>query len=67
MSVLYLVIVVGIFMWAAIVFQALMGLRLVKLKGAAHWKVHRVLGIALVGIGLLHGVAALGLLVFAWF
>jgi len=67
MSTLYIVIVVGIVLWAAIVFQALMGMRLVKLKGAAHWKVHRLVGLTMIAIGLLHGMAALGLLVFAWF
>jgi len=67
MGLLYGIVVGGVFLFLALVFQTLMGLRLVKFKGPLHWKVHRYLAFAILAIGLIHGVLAVGHIVYAWF
>lgn len=67
MTWLYVVIVAGITLWLTIVFQTLVGLRVVHFKGALHLKVHRWIAYALIAAGLIHGFFALGTLVFGWF
>ena len=64
---LYAIIVAGIILWLTLVFQVLMGLRIVKLKGPLHWRVHRWVAYFMIVWGLLHGTAAVGHLVFGWF
>lgn len=64
---LYLVVVGGVVMFLLLVFQTLLGLRVIKLKGAAHSKVHRYIGFALIALALAHGTYALGTVVFGWF
>ena len=63
----YLVVVGGIAMFLLLVFQTLLGLRVVKLKGALHNKVHRCIALMLIALALAHGTYALGTVVFGWF
>ena len=67
MGLLYGIVVVGIVLLLALVFEALMGLRVVTFKGAAHRRIHRYLAFAIIAVGLIHGVLAVGHLIFAWF
>lgn len=67
MTWLYVVIVAGITLWLTIVFQTLVGLRVVRFKGALHFKIHRWIAYGLIAAGLIHGFFALGTLVFGWF
>ena len=60
MDLLYVIIVAGIVLWLLLVFEALLGLRVVKLKGVLHGRVHRIVAFVIIGSGLLHGVAAVG-------
>jgi hypothetical protein len=64
---IYLIIVAGITGFLLLVFQTLLGLRIIKFKGATHWKVHRRIAYALIALALAHGVYAVGALVFGWF
>jgi len=64
---LYLVVVGGVVMFLLLVFQTLLGLRVIKLKGALHSKVHRYIAFALIALALGHGTYALGTVVFGWF
>jgi DMSO/TMAO reductase YedYZ heme-binding membrane subunit len=64
---LYAIIVFGILLWLAIVFQALTGLRVVRFKGPLHWRVHRTVAYLLIVAGPLHGAFAVGHFVFGWF
>jgi hypothetical protein len=61
------IIIAGIVLWLALVFEALLGLRIVKLKGPLHWRVHRVIALVIIIGGLAHGLTAVGHLVFGWF
>jgi hypothetical protein len=54
----------GVVLLLAIVFEALLGLRVIKLKGATHRRVHRILAFVIIGVGLLHGGAAIAGFVF---
>lgn len=67
MNSLYLVIVLGITLWLTIVFEALVGLRIVRFKGALHSKVHRWIAYAIIAAGIVHGAFAFGSLVLGWF
>jgi hypothetical protein len=67
MGLLYAIVVAGIVLLLALVFEALMGLRIVKFQGPTHWKVHRYLAFTIIAVGLVHGVFAVGHLIFAWF
>lgn len=67
MNSLYLLIVFGIVLWLTLVFQTLVGLRIVRFRGALHAKVHRGISFALVVGGLAHGAFAIGSLVLGWF
>jgi hypothetical protein len=67
MGLLYGIVVVGIVLLLALVFEALMGMRVVKFKGPQHWKIHRYLAFTIIAVGLIHGVLAIGHLIFAWF
>jgi hypothetical protein len=64
---LYLVVVLGIVGFLLLVFEVLVGLRVVSFKGSLHTKVHRAIAFALVAWVLVHGVYALGTIVFGWF
>lgn len=64
---LYAIIGFGIALWLAIVFQSLLGLRVVKLKGPLHWRVHKLIAYALIAAGPIHGFAAVGHFVYGWF
>jgi hypothetical protein len=64
---LYAIIGFGLLLWLTIVFQALTGLRIVKFKGALHWRVHRVVAYLLIVAGPIHGLFALGHFAFGWF
>jgi len=63
----YVTIGLGILLWSTIVFQTLLGLRIIKFKGALHAKVHRWIAFALIAFGLVHGFLAFGTMVFGWF
>jgi len=63
----YLVVVGGITMFVLLVFQTLLGLRVIKFKGALHAKVHRYAAFVLIALALAHGTYALGTVVFGWF
>jgi hypothetical protein len=67
MSMLYVVFVLGITLWLGLVFNALVGLRVVTFKGALHARVHRWVSFALIVGGLALGVLAIGTLVLGWF
>jgi len=67
MTSLYLVIVLGMTLWLATVFEVLVGLRVVRFKGALHAKVHRRLAYAIIVGGIVHGALAFGSLVMGWF
>jgi hypothetical protein len=67
MDLLYVIIVAGIGLWLLLVFETLLGMRVVKLKGALHHRVHRIIAYTLVFGGLLHGFAAVGHLVLGLF
>jgi hypothetical protein len=67
MNLLYAIILVGIVLLLALVFEALLGMRVVKIKGPAHWRVHRYVALAIIAVGLIHGVLAVGHLVLGWF
>jgi hypothetical protein len=64
---LYVVVTAGIFMFLLLVFEVLVGQRIIKFKGATHRKVHRAIAYTLVAFALVHGLYALGTLVFGWF
>jgi hypothetical protein len=60
MNLLYVIVVAGIVLWLALVFEALLGLRVIKLKGVLHGRVHRILAYAIIAGGLIHGAVAVG-------
>lgn len=49
------VIYLGLVSMVLLVFEVLVGLRVIKFKGRTHMKVHRAAAWVLVGIGVLHG------------
>lgn len=55
---IYGIIAVGITLWLALVFEALLGMRIVKLPGRLHWRVHRFIAFTIIAVGLIHGTAA---------
>jgi hypothetical protein len=67
MGLLYGIVVLGIALLLALMFEALMGMRVVKFKGPQHWKIHRILAFTIIAIGLIHGVLAVGHLILGWF
>jgi hypothetical protein len=67
MDLLYVIIVAGIVLWLLLVFETLLGMRVVKLKGALHGRVHRIVAYVLVFGGLFHGAFAVGHLVLGLF
>ena len=67
MSLLYWIIIFGVVIWLALAFEILLGLRIVKLKGPMHWKVHRIIALSILGLGLIHAFVAVGSIVFGWF
>jgi hypothetical protein len=64
---LYLVVAGGITMFLLLVFEVLLGLRVITFKGRLHSRVHRIVALTLVALALFHGTYALGTLVFGWF
>jgi hypothetical protein len=67
MDLLYVIVVAGIFLWLLLLFETLLGLRVIKLKGPLHSRVHRIVAYTLVFGGLIHGAAAVGHLVLGIF
>jgi hypothetical protein len=67
MDLLLVIIVFGIVLWLALVFEALLGMRVIKFKGVLHGRIHRYVAYFLVIGGLLHGFAAVGHLVLGLF
>jgi hypothetical protein len=63
----YAIIVAGIVLWLLMVFETLLGMRVVKLKGPLHGRVHRTIAYVLVFGGLFHGAAAVGHFVLGMF
>jgi hypothetical protein len=61
------IIVLGIVLWLLLVFETLLGARVVKLKGAAHQRVHRAVAFVLIAGWLVCGALLFGHLVLAWF
>lgn len=64
---LYIVAIAGVFLFLLLVFEALLGLRVITFKGRLHSRVHRYVAFTLVAFALIHGIYALGTLVFGWF
>lgn len=64
---LYLIVVAGIVALLLLVFEVLVGRRTIKFKAATHQKVHRGIAYTLVALAFVHGVYAVGTLVFGWF
>ncbi len=52
---------VGIVVFALLVFQIMLGMRWIKLKGRTHWKVHKYVAWTLFAIACVH--AAFGLII----
>jgi hypothetical protein len=67
MNPVYLLAVIGVFLFLGLVFEVLLGLRKIKFKGALHQKVHRWTAYTLLVLAALHGIYAMGTLVFGWF
>jgi hypothetical protein len=67
MSLLYWIIIFGTVIWLALAFEILLGLRIIKLTGPLQWKVHRIVALSILGLGLIHGFIAVGSLIFGWF
>lgn len=63
---LYLVAVAGIVAFLLLVFEALVGLKVITF-GRLQWKTHKTIAFTLVALTLAHGVYALGTLVYGWF
>lgn len=55
----YTVALGGAFVLLALAFQVSLGMRWIKIPGGRQWKVHKVVGLSLIGLGLVHGLAAL--------
>lgn len=64
---LYIVAIAGVFLFLLLVFEALLGLRVITFKGRLHSRVHRYVAFTLIAFALIHGIYALGTLVFGWF
>jgi hypothetical protein len=64
---LYLVVVLGIAGFLLLVLEALVGLKVIHFKGPAHRKTHKTIAFTLIALAFLHGVYALGTVVFGWF
>jgi cytochrome b561 len=54
-----MLVVVGMTIFALIVFQILLGKRTIKLKGKLHMQVHRAVAYAMVVLAVVHAYAAL--------
>jgi hypothetical protein len=67
MDLLYVIVVAGIFLWLLLLFETLLGLRVIKFQGRLHARIHRIVAYTLVFGGLIHGVAAVGHLVLGIF
>jgi inner membrane protein involved in colicin E2 resistance len=63
----YVILFLGLTMLALLVFQALTGARVIRLAGRTHWRVHRGVGYAAVGVALVHATLAVGFLFFGWY
>lgn len=67
MNMLYIVMVLAIVLWLALVFNALVGLRIVVFPEGVHSRVHQWISFALIVGGLVNGFLAMGTLFFGWF
>lgn len=56
---LWVILLGGLFLFVLLVFQVLLGKRVIKLKGPLHWKVHRYNAYLILALGALHGTGAL--------
>jgi hypothetical protein len=63
---LYLVAVAGIVVFLLLVFEALVGLKIIKF-GRTQWKTHKWIAFTVIALALIHGIYALGTVVFGWF
>ncbi len=63
---LYLVVVIGIVGFLLLVFEALVGLKIITF-GRTQWKAHKTIAFSLIALMFAHGIYALGALVFGWF
>lgn len=54
-----LVAIIGIVLFVLLSFQMALGQRWIKLKGRAHWRVHKWVAWTIFGIGLVHGLFGL--------
>jgi hypothetical protein len=63
---LYIVAVAGIVAFLLLVFEALVGLKVIKF-GRTQWRTHRAIAFTLIALTLGHGVYAMGTLLFGWF
>jgi hypothetical protein len=63
----YVVIVLGIVLFATLVFNVLVGSRVLQFKGAMQFRVHKYAAYAMLAIACVHLFLALGTFVFAWF
>jgi hypothetical protein len=54
-----LLVVLGVLAFAGLVFQILLGKRIIRFKGRTHMKVHRRLAYAITGVAAVHGFLAL--------
>lgn len=67
MNPIYIIAAGGMTLFLLLVFQVLVGKRIIRFKGALHLKMHTWLAYALVAFALFHGMFAAGKLVFGWF
>ncbi|MDO8964117.1 MAG: hypothetical protein Q7W30_06435 [Coriobacteriia bacterium] len=67
MNPLYIIAAGGMTLFLVLLFQVLVGKRIIKFKGPLHMKVHTWTAYALLVMALGHGFFAAGKLVFGWF
>ena len=67
MNTIYVIAAGGILMFLLLVFQVLVGKRIIHFKGKLHTRIHTWAAYALLVLALFHGTLALGTLVFGWF
>jgi hypothetical protein len=64
---IYVIIAGGVTLLLLLIFETLLGRRKIRFKGALHGKVHRWTAYTMVALAVVHGVFAVGTLVFGWF
>jgi hypothetical protein len=66
-SMVYVVIVLGIVLFATLVFNILVGSGVLRFKGALQFRVHKYAAYAMLAIACVHVFLALGVFIFQWF